>query len=104
MAKRGINVAAWRAPIERSVAVGADRWTAATEDDPLHILEMGNYFDTCLSVGQMNDFSTIANAVEINRRVLYLRNRDSTVLGRKMALLDPEGEIYGFYSYGSGLK
>ncbi len=37
------------------------------EGDPLRILQMGNYFDTCLSIDRDTAFSTVANAVDANK-------------------------------------
>lgn len=71
------------------------------ERDPLHILQMGNYFDTCLSFGGINSFSTVANAVELNKRVIYARDARGVVIGRKLIGLNEAGKVIGFYTYSS---
>jgi hypothetical protein len=62
---------------------------------------MGNFFGTCLSVGDVNAFSTVANACEANKRVVYLRDAAGHVIGRKLLVLTRGGRIVGFRSYGS---
>jgi hypothetical protein len=66
------------------------------ERDPLRILQMGNLFDTCLSFGGCNSFSTVANAAELNKRVIYATDNTGRVLGRKLIGLNAQHEIVGF--------
>jgi hypothetical protein len=109
MRRGGIDVEAWEGPLRQEFTVHGEQWEAYAENDPLRIFEMGNLFGTCLSVGRYNDYSTIANAVEANKRVLYLRNRRGAIVGRKLIGLvrePPEAGsgalLVGFRSYGSG--
>jgi len=44
------------------------------EDDPLEVFLMGERFHTCLSVGDDNFFSVVANAADINKRVVHARD------------------------------
>lgn len=69
--------------------------------DPLEILQMGNYFQTCLSLGEINSFSTVANAVDLNKRVLYARDAHGRVIGRQLLALNENGELVGFRVYRS---
>ncbi len=108
MRRRGIDVAAWEGPLRRKFSVHGREWEAYAEADPLRIFEMGNLFDTCLSVGRYNDYSTIANAVEANKRVLYLKDERGAIVGRKLIGLVPGPEetgggavLIGFRSYGA---
>ena len=65
---------------------------------------MGNLFNTCLSVGDSNAFSTVANACEINKQVLYLSNEKGHIIGRKLIALSKNGNLYGFNTYGHAEK
>ncbi|MBN1674037.1 MAG: hypothetical protein JXR37_23505 [Kiritimatiellae bacterium] len=94
--------AVWLKGFRRRYAMKGKPWTAHIETDPLKILQMGNLFDTCLSVDQYNAFSTVANAVEINKRVLYLKDGDGRTIGRKLVALSAQGVLFGFRSYGGG--
>lgn len=69
------------------------------ERDPLSVLQMGNYFDTCLSFGQFNAFSTVANACELNKRVIYAYDGLNRVVGRKLIGINGDGKLVGFYTY-----
>lgn len=97
----GVDVEAWLSPLVREVESPGGRLRIEVETDPLHVLQMGNYFETCLSEGDINAFSTVANAIELNKRVIYVYDdvRD-VVVGRKLLVLTEEGEILGFCSYG----
>ena len=69
------------------------------EKDPLAILQMGNHFETCLSFGGINAFSTVANASELNKRVIYARDSGGHVVGRKLIGMTDTGEMVGFHTY-----
>jgi hypothetical protein len=76
-------------------------WHLRLEKHPLVILQMGNYFDTCLSFGGANSFSTVANACESNKRVIFARDDKGRVVGRKLIGLNEDGKLIGFYTYTS---
>jgi hypothetical protein len=60
---------------------------------------MGNYFDTCLSFQGINSFSTVANAAELNKRVIYARDEGGHIVGRKLIGLNENGCLVGFRTY-----
>lgn len=99
---RGVDVAAWlgRHP-KRYACKGAHGGYVrmALERDPLHVLQMGNYFDTCLSFGGVNAFSTVANATELNKRVIYARDGKDRVVGRKLVAINDKGGLVAFRTY-----
>ncbi|MFH0836777.1 MAG: hypothetical protein V1870_01485, partial [Candidatus Aenigmatarchaeota archaeon] len=77
--------------------------TVYTEQDMLKILQMGNYFsNSCLALGKGNTCSTVANAVDINKRVLYA-TMNGEVIGRKLIALNDDGEIVQFRTYNNNL-
>lgn len=76
-------------------------FTVHLETDALKILEMGNYFDTCLSFGGINSFSTVTNAVDLNKRVVYAFDKHGTAIGRKLIGLNGEGKLIGYRTYTS---
>lgn len=69
------------------------------EQDPLHILEMGNYFDTCLSFGGCYSYSTVANASDLNKRVIYAYDRRGKVVARQLIGISTEWKLVGFAIY-----
>jgi hypothetical protein len=66
--------------------------------DPLDVFAMGWHFDTCLSPRGGNYFSAIANAADINKRVLYAR-RDGRVIGRCLFALTDGFALLTFNPY-----
>lgn len=104
LAARGAEAAAWLGehPVAYELPGAAGgRVILALEARPLHVLQMGNYFGTCLSVGGGNAFSTVANAVDLNKRVIYARDAAGRVVGRKLIGVSAEGRLVGFHTYRS---
>ena len=101
---KGFDQGTWISPPTLSFKVGNKSYSVEAERNLLKILQMGNYFGSCLSVGDMNDFSTIANAVEINKHVLWIKNSKGKIVGRKLIVLNQHGELYGFNSYGAAVS
>ena len=66
--------------------------------DPLEVFAMGAHFDTCLSPGGGNFFSVVANAADINKRVLYAR-RDGRVIGRCLLAITNGFSVLTFKPY-----
>lgn len=102
MTAAGVNMDVWLGEFDRVVETPGGTWVLSLETLPLRVLQMGNYFDTCLGVGGANAFSTIANACEANKRVIYVRDERGVVIGRKLLALTDEKWIAGFHSYGVG--
>lgn len=88
----GVGVMAFAAPPGRVVRL-------ALEDDPLEVLAMGAPFKTCLSPGNFNFFAAVTNAVDINKRVLFVRDMHGKVIGRCLLALTEEGKILVFHAY-----
>ena len=96
------QAAAWMESRELTRRVDGETWSVRTESDPIKILQMGNLFKTCLGLQGCNNFSTVANAVEVNKRVLYVRNGREQIIGRKLIFVNRQGILFGCESYGSG--
>jgi hypothetical protein len=69
------------------------------EDDPLEVFLMGEHFDTCLSVGDVNFFSVVANVADINKRVVYARDLNGSIQGRCLLALTRQGRLLTFCAY-----
>ncbi len=98
---RGINTEPWVHPPQPFVATGANGRAVRVnfEDDPLAIFHMGSHFRTCLSPGEYNFFSVLANVVDINKHVVYARDSRKQVVGRCLLALSKEGWILAFHPY-----
>ncbi|RYX81624.1 hypothetical protein EON83_23160 [bacterium] len=73
-------------------------WELWIERDALQILQMGNRFSTCLSRGGCNSHSTIANALDANKLVVYAK-RDGQIQARQLWAVTKEGKLGGFEIY-----
>ncbi|HOW37159.1 MAG TPA: hypothetical protein PLK34_02840, partial [Candidatus Pacearchaeota archaeon] len=70
------------------------------ETNPLKILQMGNVVNgSCLRLGAGQEESVIPNAAEVNKRVLYVKDRTGRIVGRKLLALDPEGILLLYRPY-----
>lgn len=102
MTARGIRMTPWQAagPL-RVVAGPRGRPVAlAFERDEVEQLLMGHYFQTCLSPHGANFFSAIANAVDVNKQVLYARDyARGNVVGRCLFAIGETGGVVTFYPY-----
>lgn len=100
LTRRGVDVSVWMDGIgSRDIEVDSQTWTIDLETDPLEILRMGAPFDTCLAPGSFNFFSAVSNAADINKQVVYVRDRERVIRGRCLICLTDEGNIIAFYVY-----
>lgn len=96
-----IDVAAWLAPREKTlVAPSGARFRITLELDPLEVLRMGIPFGTCLSLEDgCNAASTVLNAFDANKRVIYVRGESGKVVARKLVALGESFELLGYNLY-----
>lgn len=100
MERRGIRTAPWLSS-ETLLTTQYQRQTVRIgfETDPVDILLMGHYFDTCLSPDGFNFFSAVANAVDVNKRILFARDQHNRVVGRCLLVLGDSGMIMTYHPY-----
>lgn len=106
-AKDHLDVGAWLAPRRREFSAGDQRFVLELEEDPLEVLRMGIPFGTCLALGNgCNASSTVMNAIDANKRVLYVRLASSSssktrgaVVARKLIALSKSHQIIGYNLY-----
>ena len=102
LAEAGVDTGVWLSANPRKYpckGVAGGRVRIMLERDPLGVLQMGNYFDTCLSFDGVNAFSTVANACELNKRVVYAYDSMDRVIGRKLIGINRDSKLIGFYTY-----
>lgn len=100
IAKQTFDVAAWLAPRSLDVEVEGKRWTATVETDALEVLRMGIPFATCLSLEDgCNAASTVLNALDPNKRIVYVRNESGRVVARKLLAVLPGARLAGYNLY-----
>jgi|GEM_PF-3561320 len=90
----------WLAPRRERLVVGDTSYAVALEDDPLEVLRMGIPFGTCLSLEDgCNAASTVLNAIDANKRVLYVRGHDGKVVARKLLVISRDRRLLGYNLY-----
>lgn len=100
LARRGVSTAPWLDGLPPRPVAGAERpLTLSFEDDPIEILQMGAPFLTCLAPGAFNYFSAVANAIDVNKRVIYARDAEGAVRARCLLALTADGAITSFRLY-----
>ncbi|MCP3915270.1 MAG: hypothetical protein GY711_06925 [bacterium] len=101
MGARGLNLASWidPAPGPEVLSPQGRILRFAFETDTLEIFQMGRWFGTCLSPGDFNFFSTVANAADLNKRVLVARDPRGKVQVRCLFALTRRGELLAFHVY-----
>eukprot|EP00456_Euglypha_rotunda_P055506 TRINITY_DN451_c0_g1_i5.p1 TRINITY_DN451_c0_g1~~TRINITY_DN451_c0_g1_i5.p1 ORF type:complete len:1140 (-),score=201.46 TRINITY_DN451_c0_g1_i5:4204-7623(-) len=105
---RGLHIEPWLSDREL-IVTGSDqhsRLSLTFESNEAEQLLMGYYFGTCLSPGDINFFSAVANATDINKRVVYARDPKGEVVGRCLIAIGDAGTIVAFrpYCYDSNLQ
>ena len=100
--RRGLCVEPWLEDGAVTVSADGQPVTLALSSDPLEIFAMGAHFETCLSPGSCNFFSVVANAADINKRVLYARRGDR-VVGRCLLAITDAGALLTFHPYAHDL-
>jgi len=73
--------------------------TVAVETNPLEVLRLGTYVGSCLSLGGAYDYSAAAVALDVNKLVVYLRNRRGSVLARQLLAVSEQDELVRFDVY-----
>lgn len=102
MAERGFDVETWVSAFPayvKSPLIHDGVLKISIEQNPIEVLKMGVYFDTCLSLDGINAFSSIANATDVNKRVIYARDVEGKVVARKLIALSDEWRLLGYYTY-----
>jgi hypothetical protein len=94
----GIDPDPWLDDSPRVVRDGDDVFTLELTGDPIEVFAMGAHFGTCLSPDGGNFFSVVANAADVNKRVIYAK-RDGRVIGRCLLALTEGFAILSFHVY-----
>ncbi|HZI15620.1 MAG TPA: hypothetical protein VE153_34930, partial [Myxococcus sp.] len=99
-AAKRMDVEAWLAPRAAEVELQGRRYVLSVEQDPLQVLRMGIPFGTCLSLEDGgNAAATVLNALDANKRVLYLRDEAGTIVARKLLAVSREWTLLGYRLY-----
>ncbi|MBN2474630.1 MAG: hypothetical protein JXB62_08475 [Pirellulales bacterium] len=99
--EKGIRLEPWLSDSFQRTAKTADGepYRLFFAREILDVLLMGFHFETCLSPGAANFFSTIANALDINKQVVYGKTESGRVVGRCLFALADNGTILTYHRY-----
>ncbi|NMO16972.1 hypothetical protein HPC49_12240 [Pyxidicoccus fallax] len=100
-AAKRMDVDAWLAPRFAEVYLRGRRYVLSVEQDPLQVLRMGIPFNTCLSLARdgENAASTVLNALDANKHVLYLRDEAGGIVARKLIAVSRDWTLLGYRLY-----
>lgn len=103
MQKRGVNTQIWVEGFKLKTELKLENKTQIIymrfAKDIFEVFRMGDHFQTCLSRGGVNFFSVVANAADINKRILYFFDEQQQVIGRCLLAISDQGELVRFYLY-----
>ncbi|MFH0978146.1 MAG: hypothetical protein V1837_02475 [Candidatus Woesearchaeota archaeon] len=72
----------------------ARRVTVYTEQNPIKILQMGNVVGgSCLATDGSNSWTTVTNALDVNKRVLYCFDKAGDIMARRLIAMTNQGKI-----------
>jgi hypothetical protein len=71
------------------------------EPDPLEALKLGTYVGTCLGRGGNLEYSAAAVVLDVNKQVVYARDRRGSVVGRQLLAISEADELVCFAVYGT---
>jgi hypothetical protein len=98
--KRNIDVDRWITPPTEAFQIDDKTYEIYPANNPVEILLMGSRFKTCLSLaGGYYSKSVLNNALDGNKHVLYIRDSNGDVVGRKLVSVGKKFEMLGFYNY-----
>ncbi|MGA3205398.1 MAG: hypothetical protein ABSF12_23115 [Bryobacteraceae bacterium] len=84
---------------EHGIPFDGEQLTIQIERDPLEILKLGTYTGTCLGVGGMCSDSAIAALLDVNKKVLYARDRKAKVVARQLIAVADDDRLVCFNVY-----
>lgn len=99
---RGLALGEWLSggaapwPVELSDYEGA---VIGLEHDPQEVLKMGTYAGSCLAAGGCNQYAAVANSLDANKRVAFLRDRNGRPLARQLLAISEEEKLVPFRVY-----
>lgn len=99
-ARQHMDVDAWLAPRHVEFQAEGQSYRAYVEQDPLEVLQMGCAFRTCLALESgFNAPSTVINALDANKKVIYVRDPNGSILARKLVGISTEWTLVGYRLY-----
>jgi hypothetical protein len=100
---RGLELEAWLDVEPEEVQLQGKRMEIGVASELPELLRMGTYFGTCLSLGEVNDLSVLANACDANKQVLFMVWRDGQgrrkMAARQLIAISDKDRLVGYHCY-----
>jgi len=93
-----INPALWGS-IEFRELIDDGAISISIETDPFEILMLGSYVGSCLGLGGLCEYSSVACLVDANKQVAYARDADGCVIARQLLAIDEHERLVCFAVY-----
>ena len=100
--ERGLDTERWLGGFSEDTTIAGERFQVTIEQDPIEVLKMGSYFQTCLSLGSRYAGSVLLNAIDCNKHVVYVRDERGALVGRKLIAISANGNLLGYKTYARG--
>lgn len=95
-----LNLDLWLKGIEFSASIDSfGQVRIAVEQDPMEAWKLGTYVQSCLAAGGCYQQYAAAVVLDINKRVVYVRDSQQRVLARRLLALSEEGRLVCFSVY-----
>jgi len=69
------------------------------EREPLEVLRLGTYVGSCLGLGGLCDYSSAAVLLDINKQVLYAKDRHGGIVARQLVAISKDDCLVCFHVY-----
>ncbi len=96
----GLALETWQAGVV--LCAETRTWGAVTltvEQDPLEALKLGTYVGSCLGLGGSFTYSAAAVVLDINKQVIYARDKRGSVAGRQLIAISEEEQLVCYEVY-----
>jgi hypothetical protein len=99
----GLMLEAWLAPQPQPVSIQGRTFQIAVADELHHIFLMGDYFHTCLSMGDANEMSVLSNAYDANKQVVFMFADEGVgrkqIVARQLLAISSDFRLLGYNCY-----
>ena len=100
---RGVDLDKWFAAEPQVVVMGGRTMEIALVGEVRHVFLIGAYFHTCLSLGDCNEMSVLANAYDANKQVVFMFTEDGAgrrqVVARQLIAVSSDYKLVGYCCY-----
>ncbi|MFN0020660.1 MAG: hypothetical protein ACKVP0_20570 [Pirellulaceae bacterium] len=100
---QGIDLDPWFAADRQVQTIGGQTMEIVLATELHEIFLMGEYFHTCLSLGDINEMSVLTNAYDVNKQVIFMFTRGADgrreVVARQLIAISRDLKLVGYRCY-----